>query len=62
MSGLKEKVHYLDSLRQLLTCMRPEEIDIPPFVLDYDARVSIEEHSHAYITHLVPPKSSAKKR
>lgn len=39
-SGLKEKVHYLDSLRQLLACMRPEQIDIPPFVLDYDARVN----------------------
>ncbi|KAJ3592339.1 hypothetical protein NHX12_007466 [Muraenolepis orangiensis] len=36
----KEKVHYLDSLRQLLACMRPEQIDIPPFVLDYDARVN----------------------
>ncbi|XP_059896793.1 ganglioside-induced differentiation-associated protein 2 [Gadus macrocephalus] len=43
-SGLKEKVHYLDSLRQLLTCMRPEEIDIPPFVLDYDARVNGPYH------------------
>ena len=37
--GMKEKVHYLDSLHQLFTCIRPEQIDIPPFVLEYDARV-----------------------
>lgn len=40
-SGLKEKVHYLDGLQQLFTCIRPEQIDIPPFVLEYDARVSV---------------------
>eukprot|EP00066_Takifugu_rubripes_P001229 XP_003962291.1 PREDICTED: ganglioside-induced differentiation-associated protein 2 [Takifugu rubripes] len=39
-SGMKEKVHYLDSLQQLFTCIRPEQIDIPPFVLEYDARVN----------------------
>lgn len=39
-SGVKEKVHYLDGLQQLFTCIRPEQIDIPPFVLEYDARVS----------------------
>lgn len=39
-SGMKEKVHYLDSLHQLFTCIRPEQMDIPPFVLEYDARVS----------------------
>lgn len=38
-SGVKEKVRYLDSLQQLFTCIRPEQIDIPPFVLEYDARV-----------------------
>uniref|UniRef100_A0A3Q3KIB8 Macro domain-containing protein n=1 Tax=Monopterus albus TaxID=43700 RepID=A0A3Q3KIB8_MONAL len=38
-SGLKDKVRYLDNLRQLFTCIRPEQIDIPPFVLEYDARV-----------------------
>lgn len=38
-SGMKEKVHYLDSLHQLFTCIRPEQIDIPPFVLEHDARV-----------------------
>lgn len=38
-SGVKEKVHYLDSLQQLFTCIRPEQMDIPPFVLEYDARV-----------------------
>ncbi|KAI4805979.1 hypothetical protein KUCAC02_010571, partial [Chaenocephalus aceratus] len=37
-SGLKDKVRYLDTLQQLFTCIQPEQIDIPPFVLDYDAR------------------------
>lgn len=39
-SGIKEKVRYLDNLQQLFTCIRPEQIDIPPFVLEYDARVN----------------------
>ncbi|KAG7502138.1 hypothetical protein JOB18_014505 [Solea senegalensis] len=39
-SGMKEKVCYLDNLRQLFTCVKPEQIDIPPFVLEYDARVN----------------------
>lgn len=39
-SGIKEKVCYLDNLQQLFTCIRPEQIDIPPFVLEYDARVN----------------------
>uniref|UniRef100_A0A672HK79 Macro domain-containing protein n=1 Tax=Salarias fasciatus TaxID=181472 RepID=A0A672HK79_SALFA len=39
-SGLKDKVRYLDGLQQLFTCIRPEQIDIPPFVLEYDSRVS----------------------
>uniref|UniRef100_A0A7N6ARU9 Macro domain-containing protein n=1 Tax=Anabas testudineus TaxID=64144 RepID=A0A7N6ARU9_ANATE len=39
-SGIKDKVRYLDNLQQLFTCIRPEQIDIPPFVLEYDARVS----------------------
>ncbi|CAN9498464.1 unnamed protein product [Ophioblennius macclurei] len=39
-SGLKEKVRYLDSLQQLFTCIKPEQIDIPPFVLEYDTRVN----------------------
>ncbi|KAM4609191.1 ganglioside-induced differentiation-associated protein 2 isoform 1-T3 [Polymixia lowei] len=43
-SGVKEKVHYLDSLHQLFTCIRPEQIDIPPFVLEYDARVNGRYH------------------
>ncbi|KAM3861819.1 ganglioside-induced differentiation-associated protein 2 [Diretmus argenteus] len=38
--GMKDKVHYLDNLRQLFTCIKPEQIDIPPFVLEYDARVN----------------------
>uniref|UniRef100_A0A665X5I0 Macro domain-containing protein n=1 Tax=Echeneis naucrates TaxID=173247 RepID=A0A665X5I0_ECHNA len=37
-SGMKDKVRYLDSLHQLFTCIRPEQIDIPPFVLEYDTR------------------------
>lgn len=39
-SGLKDKVRYLDNLQQLFTYIKPEQIDIPPFVLEYDARVS----------------------
>uniref|UniRef100_A0A671RPG6 Ganglioside-induced differentiation-associated protein 2 n=1 Tax=Sinocyclocheilus anshuiensis TaxID=1608454 RepID=A0A671RPG6_9TELE len=40
-SGLKEKVHHIENLQQLFTCILPEQIDIPPFVLEYDTRVSI---------------------
>uniref|UniRef100_A0A8C9W939 Ganglioside induced differentiation associated protein 2 n=1 Tax=Scleropages formosus TaxID=113540 RepID=A0A8C9W939_SCLFO len=36
-SGLKEKVHHVESLQQLFTCIQPEQIDIPPFVLEYDS-------------------------
>ncbi|XP_068429368.1 ganglioside-induced differentiation-associated protein 2 [Clinocottus analis] len=43
-SGMKDKVRYLDNLQQLFTCMRPEQIDIPPFVLDYDARMNGPYH------------------
>lgn len=39
-SGMKDKVRYLDGLQQLFTCVRPEQIDIPPFVLEYDSRVN----------------------
>uniref|UniRef100_A0A1A8EWW5 Ganglioside induced differentiation associated protein 2 n=2 Tax=Nothobranchius korthausae TaxID=1143690 RepID=A0A1A8EWW5_9TELE len=39
-SGLKEKVRYLENLHQLFTCIKPEQIDIPPFVLEYDARMN----------------------
>uniref|UniRef100_A0A8C2FEP4 Ganglioside induced differentiation associated protein 2 n=1 Tax=Cyprinus carpio TaxID=7962 RepID=A0A8C2FEP4_CYPCA len=41
-SGLKEKVHHIENLQQLFTCILPEQIDIPPFVLEYDSRVSIQ--------------------
>nr|XP_033798927.1 ganglioside-induced differentiation-associated protein 2 isoform X2 [Geotrypetes seraphini] len=37
-SGLKEKVHHVDRLQQLFTTIDPEQIDFPPFVLEYDAR------------------------
>ncbi|XP_048396910.1 ganglioside-induced differentiation-associated protein 2 isoform X1 [Stegostoma tigrinum] len=39
-SGLKDKVHHVESLPQLFTFISPEQIDIPPFVLEYDARVN----------------------
>uniref|UniRef100_A0A673KSL5 Ganglioside-induced differentiation-associated protein 2-like n=1 Tax=Sinocyclocheilus rhinocerous TaxID=307959 RepID=A0A673KSL5_9TELE len=39
-SGLKEKVHHIENLQQLFTCILPEQIDIPPFVLEYDTRVN----------------------
>lgn len=37
-SGLKDKVHHVESLQQLFTAISPEQIDFPPFVLEYDAR------------------------
>ncbi|KAM4796477.1 ganglioside-induced differentiation-associated protein 2 isoform 2-T2 [Rhinophrynus dorsalis] len=37
-SGLKDKVHQIESLHQLFSAISPEQIEIPPFVLDYDAR------------------------
>ncbi|XP_038127974.1 ganglioside-induced differentiation-associated protein 2 [Cyprinodon tularosa] len=43
-SGLKEKVRYLDNLQQLFSCIKPEQIDIPPFVMEYDARVNGQNH------------------
>ncbi|KAG7467241.1 hypothetical protein MATL_G00151200 [Megalops atlanticus] len=43
-SGLKEKVHHVETLQQLFTCIVPEQIDIPPFVLEYDARVNGPYH------------------
>lgn len=39
-SGLKDKIHYVESLQQLFTVIPPEQMDLPPFVLEYDARVS----------------------
>ncbi|TSV41638.1 Ganglioside-induced differentiation-associated protein 2 [Bagarius yarrelli] len=36
--GMKEKVHHIENLQQLFTCILPEQIDIPPFVLEYDNR------------------------
>lgn len=44
-AGLKEKVHNIDTLQQLFTCVLPEQIDIPPFVLEYDARVNGPYHT-----------------
>lgn len=37
-SGLKDKVHQVERLQQLFTAISPEQIDFPPFVLEYDAR------------------------
>ncbi|XP_073524837.1 ganglioside-induced differentiation-associated protein 2 [Phyllobates terribilis] len=37
-SGLKDKVQHVESLHQLFTAISPDQIEIPPFVLDYDAR------------------------
>lgn len=39
-SGLKDKIHHVGSLQQLFSAISPEQIDFPPFVLEYDARVS----------------------
>ncbi|KAL1774006.1 ganglioside-induced differentiation-associated protein 2 [Sigmodon hispidus] len=37
-SGLKDKMHHIDSLHQLFSAILPEQIDFPPFVLEYDAK------------------------
>ncbi|KAF3813250.1 hypothetical protein GH733_018414 [Mirounga leonina] len=37
--GLKDKIHHVDSLHQLFSAISPEQIDFPPFVLEYDARL-----------------------
>ncbi|XP_069491861.1 ganglioside-induced differentiation-associated protein 2 [Ambystoma mexicanum] len=37
-SGLKDKVHQVERLQQLFAAISPEQIDFPPFVLEYDAR------------------------
>ncbi|GAB1287914.1 Ganglioside-induced differentiation-associated protein 2 [Apodemus speciosus] len=39
-SGLKDKIHHVDSLQQLFSAISPEQIDFPPFVLEYDARTT----------------------
>uniref|UniRef100_A0A672SLV8 Ganglioside-induced differentiation-associated protein 2-like n=1 Tax=Sinocyclocheilus grahami TaxID=75366 RepID=A0A672SLV8_SINGR len=43
-SGLKEKVHHIENLQQLFTCILPEQIDIPPFVLEYDTSLKNENY------------------
>ncbi|XP_019511346.1 PREDICTED: ganglioside-induced differentiation-associated protein 2, partial [Hipposideros armiger] len=48
-SGLKDKIHHVDSLHQLFSAISPEQIDFPPFVLEYDAR----EHGPYYTSY--PP-------
>lgn len=44
-SGLKDKIHHVDSLHQLFSAISPEQIDFPPFVLEYDARVRSTRNS-----------------
>uniref|UniRef100_A0A4W3GK49 Ganglioside induced differentiation associated protein 2 n=1 Tax=Callorhinchus milii TaxID=7868 RepID=A0A4W3GK49_CALMI len=44
-SGLKDKVHYIENLPQLYAFISPEQIDIPPFVLECNARVSVTCYS-----------------
>uniref|UniRef100_A0A9J8BDC4 Ganglioside induced differentiation associated protein 2 n=1 Tax=Cyprinus carpio carpio TaxID=630221 RepID=A0A9J8BDC4_CYPCA len=60
-SGLKEKVHHIENLQQLFTCILPEEIDIPPFVLEYDTRVNYSPSffliNRSLHTQLCDPKS-----
>ncbi|KAH0628598.1 hypothetical protein JD844_009953 [Phrynosoma platyrhinos] len=47
-SGLKDKVHHVESLQQLFTTIPPEQIDFPPFVLEYDTRVVQVEVEYAF--------------
>ncbi|XP_036401587.1 ganglioside-induced differentiation-associated protein 2-like [Megalops cyprinoides] len=39
-SDLKEKVQQVQSLRQLFNYIVPEQIDIPAFILEYDAQIN----------------------
>ncbi|XP_078471577.1 ganglioside-induced differentiation-associated protein 2 [Lampetra fluviatilis] len=39
-SGLKAKVHSVQRLQQLFAHIPPEQIDIPPFVLDHDLQAN----------------------
>uniref|UniRef100_A0A8C2FH23 Ganglioside induced differentiation associated protein 2 n=1 Tax=Cyprinus carpio TaxID=7962 RepID=A0A8C2FH23_CYPCA len=57
-SGLKEKVHHIENLQQLFTCILPEQIDIPPFVLEYDSRVSIHSSKPALLFSLEHQRES----
>nr|XP_020761918.1 ganglioside-induced differentiation-associated protein 2 [Odocoileus virginianus texanus] len=50
-SGLKDKIHHVDSLHQLFSAISPEQIDFPPFVLEYDAR----ENGPYYTSYLPSP-------
>ncbi|XP_028656579.1 ganglioside-induced differentiation-associated protein 2 [Erpetoichthys calabaricus] len=47
-SGLKDKVQHIDSLGELFAYISPEQIDIPPFVLEYEARVNNSYHSYPF--------------
>ncbi|XP_053089940.1 ganglioside-induced differentiation-associated protein 2 isoform X2 [Pangasianodon hypophthalmus] len=48
--GMKEKVHHIENLQQLFTCILPEQIDIPPFVLEYNNR--FQRHVESVTRHI----------
>ena len=48
-SDLKEKVHYLNGVQYLYDTIRPDQIEIPEFVLEFDKEVGV-----AIITFLAP--------
>ncbi|XP_067320444.1 ganglioside-induced differentiation-associated protein 2 isoform X1 [Anolis sagrei] len=45
-SSLKDKVHHVENLQQLFTAIPPEQIDFPPFVLEYDTRENGSYYSY----------------
>uniref|UniRef100_A0A8C9XZS9 Ganglioside induced differentiation associated protein 2 n=1 Tax=Sander lucioperca TaxID=283035 RepID=A0A8C9XZS9_SANLU len=54
-SGMKDKVRYLDNLQQLFTCIKPEQIDIPPFVLEYSIRGPLRPIKASKKKHVIGP-------
>uniref|UniRef100_A0A803TLG5 Ganglioside induced differentiation associated protein 2 n=1 Tax=Anolis carolinensis TaxID=28377 RepID=A0A803TLG5_ANOCA len=51
-SSLKDKVHHVENLQQLFTAIPPEQIDFPPFVLEYDTRVDWQPSLGSPATHI----------
>ncbi|KAK6987229.1 protein GDAP2 [Biomphalaria glabrata] len=39
-SDIKHKVHNLKGVQYLYTKMNPDQIDVPPFVQEYDIKVN----------------------
>ena len=40
-SEIKDRVHYLSGVQYLFDSINPDQIEIPQFVLDHDAKVTL---------------------